>query len=449
MFGHSDGNPTSTLMKPVLYITYDGLLDPLGQSQVLPYLLGLQEKGVRFIVISYEKPAQLNQQIYRDLRQPLASRGLVWHALKYHKSPAILAKGYDVVRGLLLAILLIATRRVTVVHARSYVASVMALSAKRLMGIRFLFDMRGLWAEERVDGNWWHRDSALFKLAKHCERSLLLGADHVVVLTSSLKNRLLQVPFLANGRSPHISVIPTCVDLRKFSYQDCRQGANRAWDDHGALTFVYIGSVGTLYLVAEMVDFFKAVLADHPSSFFLWLTNGSHHLVQDTLQHYAIESTRYRIASAPYDEVAQHLVRAHVSVFFIKPCPSKIGSFPTKFAESLACGLPVVTNRGSPDMDRLIEEHRVGVVIDAFHHAAYRDALRRLRELLSDDDLRRRCWRVAADYLSLDRGVSAYASVYHALLGGKELSSLPPYGRSPGVGGVEATRMSERGAYGT
>ena len=42
-------------MTTVLYISYDGMTDPLGQSQVLPYLTGLSKKGFNIILISFEK----------------------------------------------------------------------------------------------------------------------------------------------------------------------------------------------------------------------------------------------------------------------------------------------------------------------------------------------------------------------------------------------------------
>ena len=36
----------------VLYITYDGLLDPLGSSQILPYLYGLNDSSKFIFIIS-------------------------------------------------------------------------------------------------------------------------------------------------------------------------------------------------------------------------------------------------------------------------------------------------------------------------------------------------------------------------------------------------------------
>ena len=38
-----------------LFITYDGILDPLGSSQILPYLFGLASKGVKVHILSFEK----------------------------------------------------------------------------------------------------------------------------------------------------------------------------------------------------------------------------------------------------------------------------------------------------------------------------------------------------------------------------------------------------------
>ena len=63
---------------PVLYISYDGMLEPLGQSQVLGYLEILARDGPVFL-ISYEKPrdradtGRMNAMRYR-----LSTAGIRW-----------------------------------------------------------------------------------------------------------------------------------------------------------------------------------------------------------------------------------------------------------------------------------------------------------------------------------------------------------------------------------
>src|ERR1035437_1858918 len=43
------------MSKKIIFISIDGMCDPLGQSQVLPYLTGLSEKGFAITIISCEK----------------------------------------------------------------------------------------------------------------------------------------------------------------------------------------------------------------------------------------------------------------------------------------------------------------------------------------------------------------------------------------------------------
>ena len=62
-------------MKQILYITYDGLTDPLGQSQVLPYIVALSAAGYKFTIVSFEKKQRLakEKKIIEDIT---VSRGL-------------------------------------------------------------------------------------------------------------------------------------------------------------------------------------------------------------------------------------------------------------------------------------------------------------------------------------------------------------------------------------
>lgn len=39
----------------VLFISYNGMLEPLGQTQVLPYLRKLAQHGVQFTLLSFER----------------------------------------------------------------------------------------------------------------------------------------------------------------------------------------------------------------------------------------------------------------------------------------------------------------------------------------------------------------------------------------------------------
>ena len=155
----------------------------------------------------------------------------------------------------------------SLIHARSYVAGLMALAVKRATGARFLFDMRGLWADERVDGGLWPAGGKLYRAAKNVERRLLLGADHVVTLTHASELEIRRFDYLAR-KMPPITVIPTCADLDRFRIQRPLQT--------DPFVLGYVGSVGTWYLLDEMLRCFVLLREQVPGARLLIVNRGEH-----------------------------------------------------------------------------------------------------------------------------------------------------------------------------
>ena len=84
----------------VLYITYDGLLEPLGQSQVLQYLKGLSS-SYDITIVSYEKKSDWDEVDRRNrINIEISNRDICWYPLRYHKSPTAIATFYDILVGM-------------------------------------------------------------------------------------------------------------------------------------------------------------------------------------------------------------------------------------------------------------------------------------------------------------------------------------------------------------
>src|SRR5437588_13107503 len=133
----------------VLYISYNGMLDPLGQSQVIPYLRQLSKKGARIILLSFERPRAFDSDgraRCESLRRLLTSENIEWHALRYHQKPSLPATVYDVLAGIRYAARLVRQDQIELVHARSHIPATIALALKRRFGVRIIFDLRGLMA---------------------------------------------------------------------------------------------------------------------------------------------------------------------------------------------------------------------------------------------------------------------------------------------------------------
>lgn len=394
----------------ILYISYDGMLEPLGQSQVLAYLEKLAP-GRRIHLISFEKPGDWAEADKRKrLADRIAAAGIHWHPLRYHKSPTAPATAYDVAVGTAKALALVVRHRLAIVHARSYVAALIALAVKRATGARFLFDMRGLWADERVDGGLWPRDGGLYRAAKSLERRFLEAADHVVTLTRASEAEIRGFTYLA-GRSLPMSVIPTCTDLDRFTIQG----------PPAANPFVlgYVGSVGTWYLLDDMLRCFKHLQAIEPAARLSIVNRNEQALIGERVRHHEIDPSVVEIRSAEHQDLPRLVAGMSAGMALIEPAYSKIASAPTKLAEYLGCGVPCLGSAGVGDLESILEGERVGVAVRGSDDAQLRSGTERLAALTRDPDLQQRCRQTALARFSLDTGVAAYRGIYDKLAGGR------------------------------
>lgn len=400
----------------VLYISYDGLLEPIGQSQILRYLEGLSRQGVAFALLSFEKPGDMapGSGAIEETRMRLAAAGIHWYPRRYHKRPALLSTLYDVACGTVWALRLARRYRAQLLHVRSYVPAVMALPVRWLLGCRLLFDIRGFWVDERVEGGLW-RKGVVYRTAKQIERLLYRNADAIVSLTEAGKLAIQGFSGVSRRGVP-IAVVPTCVDTDRFApgKPDLRLIERLGYE--GKMVFTYVGSVGTWYAMDELLDFFAIVLQEIPMAAFLLIVRRPLEALRGSLERRGLCAATAIISSVPSGEIPNWLSISHIGVAFYRRGISNIARFPTKIGEYLASGLPVVVSGGVGDCDRILEGERIGVSVREFSEPEYRRAASALRELLQDGALTDRCRRVALRHLSVAEGVKRYHSLYRHLM---------------------------------
>ena len=150
-------------MTGVLYISYDGITDPLGQSQILPYIVGLSQSDYRFTLISYEKPERYS--LHKATVQAICSANSIsWHPLPYTKFPPVLSTIRDFIKLKAKVKSLHKELSFSVVHCRSYLPSLIGLAMKRRYNTKFIFDMRGFWADERIEGGIWNLSNPIYRI---------------------------------------------------------------------------------------------------------------------------------------------------------------------------------------------------------------------------------------------------------------------------------------------
>lgn len=395
------------MSKTVLYLSYTGLLEPLGQSQVYRYLEKLADKYTIHL-ITYEKPDDwTDAHRMTAMGDQARSTGIHWHPLLYHKNPSALATLWDLLRGLVRGAVLCRRHDVEIVHARSYVVSVLALAFKRMFGTAFIFDMRGFWADERVEGGLWEKDSWLYRTAKWFERQFLRQADMVVSLTETGIEAMKAFNHV-DTRDTRFEMIPTCVDLDLFTPQPERR--------QDEFVLGYVGSVGTWYCFDDVLDCFQILRERRPEARLRILNQDNHDYIGDRLSEKGIDRTAVMVQAVDHNEVPAEMNRMDAGIFFYRPAFSKKGTSPTKMGEFLACGIPCLSNTGVGDVETILEGNGVGVTLDWFAADEKERGIDQLGELALHDGIRERCRAIAEDYYSLDAGVHSYDEIYREVV---------------------------------
>jgi glycosyltransferase involved in cell wall biosynthesis len=403
-----------------LFISYNGMLEPLGQTQVMPYLRELAKVGLKVSLLSFEKPTAYTvegRQKCDELKKRLGSQGIEWHWLPYHQTPSLPATAYDVFAGIRYARHLVRKNQVEVVHARGHIPATIALSLKKHLRTKMIFDLRGLMADEYVDAEHWKKESLAYRITKAAERRIFSKADAIVTLTERIWPIIREWDGLKGRTIPH-SVIPCCVDLDlfKFSAED-RDLRRRELGLTDQLTLVYSGSLDGWYLTDRMADFFKRFLYRQPNGHIIWLTPGNHERVKQLMSDRGIAPTNYSIRSVGAATVPSYLSAADAGVAFIKPCLSKLASSPTKNGEYLAAGLPLIINAGVGDSDSLVNDWKAGVLLSELNEVDYDKAIDSIVTMASTAGIKSKVRQLAEKLFDLETiGARRYTALYETVL---------------------------------
>lgn len=403
-------------MASILYISYDGMTDPLGQSQVLPYLRGLSALGHNITLLSCEKAERASGKDF--IAQLCAEYKIDWQPIDYTRKPPILSTIKDVRKIKQTAAALHHKKHFDIVHCRSYIAAIAGQWMKQKFDVPFIFDMRGFWADERVDGNLWQLSNPLYntvyKYFKRKEKEFLEQADSVVSLTHAAKEEILEWPLL---RKPEIEVIPCCVDTQLFAPEKIdaskqQESRTKAALPGGKKILGYVGSLGTWYLLSEMLQFYKEWLRAQPESILFFVTTEPKETIFSQAAQMDIPADAIRVVSAGRTEVPYYISLMDYGIFFIKQAFSKKASSPVKQGELMAMGVPVICNAGVGDSDKIIHDYQSGLLVNNYTPDAFQQTIATLPNHKFDPTaIREGCF----DYFDLDKGIQSYARIYQKL----------------------------------
>jgi glycosyltransferase involved in cell wall biosynthesis len=384
----------------ILYISYDGVLEPLGQSQILSYLKNLSLSNKIFL-LSFEKKKDLaNTSLYKNIYKIVNKSNIKWYKFRYHKHPLFLSTLFDIFLGYLVALKIVLSERIDLIHARSFVPTFIAMLIKSITSIKIIFDMRGFWVDERVDSGIWKKNSIIFRLSKYLETFMLKNSDHIISLTDNAKK------FIFHKTTCPISVIPTCVNTNRF-YSKNKKNKN--------LIFGYVGTASNWYNFDQVLEYFKEALLIEKNSKLMIINRNEHSYILSRINFFKIPLKKIILKSSNYSNIPKLINQMSVGIFFIKPTFSKKASCPTKFAEFLSCGVPIITACSVGDVDKIVQKEKIGVIVKSFSKKKIKKNIKKIIKLINKKNISKRCRVTAEKYFSLIEGSKRYNHIYTSL----------------------------------
>lgn len=405
-----------SMNKNVLFISDSSITNPILSSQGLPQLNLLSQKGFRIYVLSLETERDITiSQQYKTLYQKFGN-ALILLPLR---SRTIFPFAYSIQRfifRMFFILYCIIKYDIRLIHSRSYVPAVFGLLFQKMLGIKFIFDMRGLLIDESISIGLWKDNSFNVKLMRVLEKYCILNANSIVVVSEQFRQHILNLPYAVDNVL-NIAVIPTCAERERFEIGKLNKGEikERTIFDN-KIVFLYSGSLTEWQLANEVVRFFTYCFKKNPKSFFLILTYDEPLKMKTYLINNGISEENFLFIKASFDDVPKYFSFAHIGILLRKQELLNRVSCPIKFGEYLTAGIPVVLTKGIGDTEELLSKYNIGVLISELNETEYINASEKVFQLLEDTEVKVRCKNIARKYFSIETSVQQYYQIYSQLL---------------------------------
>ncbi|MCA2981059.1 MAG: glycosyltransferase [Myxococcaceae bacterium] len=405
----------------LLYLTQDGLLEPLMHSQVVRVVERLAALGWRYRIVSLEKERDLaDASRVRRLKARLERAGVQWEFAPFDWAQSSRAAatnlGFLASRALELA----RAGRVRGIHARAYVPAVAALAAWHATGVRWVFDARGYWVDERLEEGRWFTTPLRLAVARGVEHQLFATASAVVTLTE-LQARDIEQRFRPLGARP-VRCITTLADYDDFAKRP-NSDVPLVPPEHrarlaGKLVIAVVGSINNSYLVDESLELARRILERTPAAHLLVLS-GQHEEYRRRLGVAGVSEQRFTLVRAEHDAMPQWLSLVHWCLLLLQPnSKAKRASMPTKLGELFASGVRPIQFGCNDEVSGWVHRAETGLVLTDVSSAGLEVAARAVAEAapLSPEAIHRARQRTSPHF-SLEAGCARYDALLAEVFG--------------------------------
>ncbi len=248
-----------------------------------------------------------------------------------------------------------------------------------------------------------------FVLSKFAERWSMRWADFVLPVSCAMAAYNFAEYGISRKRQ---HILPSLVDVAVFKTDlAARQRLRAELGWRKCLIMIYFGSLAVWQGFDEVVRYFRLAQSLEERCRLLVLS-AEQPEAERKLQKAGVRQNFYRVRSVLRSEVPGFLNAADLSLILKLPSLIIETCSPTKFAESLACGVPALVSSCTKDAAQYVLQHSVGTVIDVSQPETWPQTALFLKELQEERErFGERCKACAEADFSLGNGAKVIARI--------------------------------------
>jgi len=235
---------------------------------------------------------------------------------------------------------------------------------KFLFRYKLITDLRGEGVNERKQRGWNKKKLAILsKLDRLCRNK----SDKVFIVSDAYKD--------VRKNSKYV-VKYNYYDGDLFEYNEEKVTFKR--NELGLsnkFIFIYTGGIHKYQMIEEMVFFFSEFNKIHIDSFFIIISEYDRNEFIKYFDKYSVSSTNYSIYPLKHKEVNDVQMIADIALLIREDIPVNHYAFPTKFAEYLASGVPVLTTPHLYSIAPMVSKNNLGELIETIKIGKNYDSL--------------------------------------------------------------------------
>ena len=276
---------------------------------------------------------------------------------------------------------------IDLIHAHHFEGALVALAARGWRDVPIIYDAHTTLSGELNQYRFLMPRPLNDLFARHLDRYVPKKCDHVVAVSETLKDSLVQLGI----PSERINVVPTGVNLEAFEGD---AGESLVIDKYGITTkkvVVYAGSTAAFQGVTYLLEAIPYVLQEEPETM-VFIVGEERSALSGICKAKGIADHVIFTGERPFEEVRNFLAQARVAVIPRPECPG----IPQKLTNYMAAGCAIVSFRGSA---KLLTHEVNGIIVpDANIQIMAEAIVRLLRNQELADSLGENARRSVAEY---------------------------------------------------